>query len=142
MACNCNQNSTKTKVREAVRTGVRKALQENKREEKVRGIVREALQELLSEDGDDYQEFVQGVMETLNIDDPQDLTEEGRSEFFDMIGRNYDEETDTADDIPMEDIKSVMSPEHYEDKSKCPDFLKKDEQVREAVRNALRNLIK
>ncbi len=140
MACNCNNNQNN--IREAIRTGVRKALRENSREKKIRGVVREALQDLLSEEGDNYEEFVQGVMETLNIDDPQDLTEEGRSEFFDMIGRNYDEETDTADDIPMEDIKSVMSPEHYKDKSKCPDFLKKEEQVREAVRHALKNLIK
>lgn len=130
-------------IKEAVRNGVRQALRESKREKKVRSVVREAMREILSEDGDNYQDFVKGVMETLNIDSPQDLTEEGRSEFFDMIGRNYDEETDEADDIPMEELKDVMSPEHYESDSKVPDFLKKqDEQaIREATRRALRNLL-
>lgn len=134
MGCNCK--STDDKIREAVRSGVKKAL----RRKKVKKVVREAVREMFTED-DNYEDFVRGVMETLNIDSPQDLTEEGRSEFFDMIGRNYDEETDTADDIPMEDIKDVMSPSHYKNESDCPDFLKQNEQVREHVRRALRNVI-
>lgn len=130
-------------IKEAIRNGVRKGLRENKREQKIRSVVREAMREILSEDGDDYQEFVQGVMETLNIDSPQDLTEEGRERFFNLLGNNYNEQTDEADDVPMEDIKDVMSPEHYESDSKVPDFLKKqDEQaIREATRRALRKLL-
>lgn len=129
-------------IKEAVRNGVRKALRESKREKKVRRVVREAMREILSED-DDYQDFVKGVMETLNIDSPQDLTEEGREKFFSLLDNNYNADTDEADDVPMEELKNEMEPEHYESDSKVPDFLKKqDEQaIREATRRALRNLL-
>jgi hypothetical protein len=146
MSCNCNDtNSRRRQIENAIRSGVRKALKTEKSSSNdIKNILREAVREVLSEDGDDYQEFVKGVMETLNIDSPQDLTEEGRSEFFDLVGRNYDEETDTADDIPMEEIKNVMSPDHYENQSDVPDFLKKqdEEVVRENVRNALQKLLR
>lgn len=129
-------------IKEAVRNGVRQALRESKREKKVRRVVREAMREILSED-DNYQDFVKGVMETLNIDSPQDLTEEGRERFFSLLGNHYNEQTDEADDVPMEDIKDQMEPKHYESESKVPDFLKKqDEQaIRKATRRALRNLL-
>jgi len=140
MSCNCNNNDSK--IQEAVRSGVRKALRSEKTvsDDKVRSVVREAIRDIISEDGDDYQEFVQGVMETLNIDDPQDLTDEGREEFFDLVGQHYDEETDTADDIPTSKIKDTFSADHYASDSKVPDFLKQEEQVRQAVRTVLQNI--
>lgn len=138
MSCKTNQQN---QIENAIRSGVRGALREKQSSnDSIKSVVREAVREVLTED-DNYQEFVQGVMETLGIDSPQDLTEEGRSEFFDLLGRNYDEETDQADDIPMSDIKDVMKPEHF--KNGAPDFLKQEEEVvRESVRNALQSLLR
>lgn len=138
MSCNCNEQQPS--IRESVKKGVRRALRtEQESDSELRQVVREAVREILTED-DDYQKFFQGVMETLNIDSPQDLTEEGRERFFNLLDNHYNENTDEADDVPMEDIRDQMEPEHYKSKSKVPDFLKQEEQVRRAVREVLQNL--
>lgn len=140
MSCSCNQSTTQTDIREAVKNGVRSALRSEKSQNNdLRQVVREAVREILTEE-DDYQKFFQGVMETLNIDSPQDLTEEGREKFFSLIDDYYNENTDEADDIPMSDLQSEMGPDHYKSKSKVPDFLKKEERVRRIARNMLQNI--
>jgi len=141
MSCSCNQSTTQTDIREAVKNGVRSALRSEKSQSSgLRQVVREAVHEILTEDDDDYQKFFQGVMETLNIDSPQDLTEEGREKFFSLIDDYYNEDTDEADDVPMSDLQSEMGPDHYKSKSKVPDFLKKEERVRRIARNVLQNI--
>lgn len=130
---------------QAVRSGVRKALREEKSqqtvsESEIRGAIRETIQELLTED-DDYQNFVDSVMEVLNIDSPQDLTEEGRKEFFNYIDRNYNEDSDQADDINHDDLSDAISPSHYENESKCPDFIKQTNEVKEAAQRVVRKMI-
>jgi len=127
-----------SELEQAIKRGVRRALNEEKKKKEVRSVVREALSELLTED-DDYQEFVQGVMNTLGIDSPQDLTEEGRERFFNLLGNHYNEATDEADDVPMDDIKDQMEPEHF--KNGAPDFLKKEERVRKAARKVVRQVL-
>jgi hypothetical protein len=144
MSCNCNSNKSgrRAKIEKAIRSGVRNALNEKESsKDGLKGIVREAVREVLTEE-DDYQEFVQGVMQTLGIDSPQDLTEEGRERFFNLLGNNYSEDTDEADDVPMEELKNTFEPKHF--KGEAPDFLKKqdEEVVRESVRNALQNLLR
>ena len=145
MSCSCNNNSSdkaQTNIREAVKSGVRRALRSESTDNSsnLRQVIREAVREIITEEDDDYQKFFQGVMETLNIDSPQDLTEEGREKFFSLIDDHYDASSDEADDVPMEDLQSEMGPDHYKSKSKVPDFLKKEEQVRQAVREVLSNL--
>lgn len=106
----------------------------------VRQAVREAIQEVLTEQ-DDYQEFFQGVMDTLNIDDPSDLTDEGKQKFFSFLDSYYDEETDDADEYNKEDLKGLIEPGHYEDESKAPDFLKERQKVREMAQTALKKAL-
>lgn len=110
----------------------------SKQDSKIRRLVREALRDILSED-DDYQTFVKGVMDTIGIDSPQDLTEEGRKKFFNLLGQNYDEDTDEADDVPMGELADKMEPSDF--KGEAPDFLKQEEQVREAARKIVRNML-
>ena len=145
MSCSCNSSSSNTQkdIREAVKSGVRRALRSESSSGNdnsgLRQVVREAVREILTEE-DDYQKFFQGVMETLNIDSPQDLTEEGREKFFSLIDDHYNANTDEADEVPMGDLQSEMGPDHYKSKSKVPDFLKKEERVRRAARKMLQNL--
>ena len=144
MSCNCNSNISRQKkqIKKAIRSGVRSGFNE-KKSPKIKEVVREAVREILTED-DDYQDFVRGVMQTLGIESPQDLTEEGRERFFNVLGNNYNENTDEADDVPMEELKSTFTPEHFKNQEDVPDFLKKqnEEIVRESVRNALQNLLR
>ena len=144
MSCSCNSSSSNTQkdIREAVKSGVRRALRSESssgNDNRLRQVVREAVREILTEE-DDYQKFFQGVMETLNIDSPQDLTEEGREKFFSLIDDHYNANTDEADEVPMGDLQSEMGPDHYKSKSKVPDFLKKEERVRRVARKMLQNL--
>ena len=143
MSCSCNHSKTQTNIREAVKTGVRNALRSEKsqttNDDGLRQVVREAIREILTEE-DDYQKFFQGVMETLNIDSPQDLTKEGREKFFSLIDDYYNEDTDEADGVPMDELQSEMGPDHYKSKSKVPDFLKQEERIRRAARKMLQNL--
>lgn len=133
-------------IRSAIRTGVRQALQEEASTEqsgrgRVKNAIRQAVREVLSED-DDYQAFVKATMNKLNVDSPQDFTEEGREAFFNLLDDNYNANSDEADEVSRDDLESEMSPEHYKDKSKCPDFLKKNEQVEEAARRLVRKVMK
>lgn len=144
MSCSCNNSSKSAQkdIREAVKSGVRRALRSESssgNDNRLRQVVREAVREILTEE-DDYQKFFQGVMETLNIDSPQDLTEEGREKFFSLIDDHYNANTDEADEVPMGDLQSEMGPDDYKSKSKVPDFLKKEERVRRAARKMLQNL--
>ena len=111
----------------------------SKQDSKIRRLVREALRDILTEDGDDYQTFVKGVMDSIGIDSPQDLTEEGRKKFFNILGQNYDEDTDEADDVPMSELADKMEASDF--KGEAPDFLKQEEQVREAARKIVRQML-
>lgn len=106
----------------------------------VRGAVREAIREVLNEE-DNYQNFFRGVMDTLNIDDPDDLTDEGKQKFFSFIDSYYDEETDEADEYNKEDLKGMIEPGHYKSDSKVPDFLEEGQKVREMARRAIRKAL-
>lgn len=141
MACGCGcGGSKKQKVREAIRSGVRKALQEQKSENEVRSLVREALREILTED-DDYQQFVKSMMDMLNIDDPQDLTEEGREQFFTFLDEKYNANTDEAEEVSQSELADEFSADHFKSQSKVPDFLKKNEKVQRAARKVAQKLV-
>lgn len=107
----------------------------------VRSAVRQAIREILTEDGDDYQEFVNSVMDMLNIDDPQDLTDEGREQFFTFVDEKYNANTDQADEVSRGELADEFSADHYSSESKVPDFLKKKDEIRRKARKAVKKIM-
>jgi hypothetical protein len=105
----------------------------------IREAIREAIREVLTEDDSPYQEFVREVMDMLGIDSPQDLTEDGREEFFTFIDRKWDSSSDEAEEVTEEDLASDFEPDYFKDSA--PDFITQKEEIRKKAKNALREAI-
>jgi hypothetical protein len=112
--------------------------EESKNESVVREAIREAISEILTED-DDYQSFVKDVMGMLNVDDPQDFTEEGRKKFFNFIDTKYDEDSDEAEEVTKDELASEFGADHF--KNDAPDFVKKKEEVSRVAKKAARKIV-
>jgi len=106
----------------------------------IRNLVREALNEVIQEE-DNYQQFVQSTMDKLGIDDPQDLTDDGRSKFFDMIGSRYNEDEDEIEDeISDEDLADLFEPEDFAEDA--PDLVKNESLTERVAKRAARRLVR
>jgi hypothetical protein len=113
--------------------------QQTKNQPMIREAIREAIREVLTEDDSPYQEFVREVMDMLGIDSPQDLTEDGREEFFTFIDRKWDSSSDEAEEVTEEDLASDFEPDYFKDSA--PDFITQKEEIRKKAKNALREAI-
>jgi len=107
--------------------------EENRIREAVRGAIRNVLREET-----EFQDFTTGLVDRLGIDGLDDLTDDGKRAFFSFIEANWDEDTDTADDISDEEISSFFDADHFS--GSTPDAVKEgmsEDQVRKAVQNTL-----
>jgi len=105
----------------------------------IRNLVREALNEVIQEE-DSYQQFVQDTMDKLGIDDPQDLTDDGRRTFFDLIGSRYNEEEDEIENpITKSDLDDSFQPDDFA--GDAPDFVKNESLTERVAKRAARRLV-
>lgn len=109
---------------------------------KIREAVRSAIRNVLREETD-FQKFTTGLIDRLGIDGLNDLTDDGKRAYFSFIEANWDESTDSADDVSDEELASFFDADHFT--GSAPDMVKEgmsENEVRRAVRNTLFKMLK
>ena len=108
---------------------------------RVREAVRNAVRSVLNEETE-FQQFTTGLIDKLGVDGLAGFTEDGKRKYFSFIEANWDETTDSIEDVDDEEIASHFEPDDFT--GSAPDMVKEglsETEIRSAVRITLRKML-